>query len=788
MILNYLKVAVRHLTKNKLYLFINTMGMGIAIACAMTAYLLIAYNIEFDSTVDKELVRNVVKVVHHRTGADGDPYQELVAPLPLGPTAAEEIAGIANYTRFCSTGGYISRGDKGFHETIFFADPAFMNMFQPRLVSGSYNNFGDKNSIFLSEKFATKYFGGEDPVGKEVTVFANSKTVVAIVGGVMKDAPFNSTFTENALMRVEQLTDIYNIRSNDWSDNTMASTLFELNDVSMASVVANQMTKYVKLRNEAKEEARSVSYELLPFMNVLSPNDVRQSDLHLRIPNIALFIFMTMGGIILLIACFNLTNTTLALSMKRLKEIGIRKVVGSARYQIAFQFLTEITVTISIAVAVGFALALYMIPEFASMWQLPYGLKELNSMNMVIALLTLLFSTALLAGVYPAMFGSRQNPVLLFRGAKKAGGTNFFTRTLLTGQFSLSIIVLIAGTMFWRNAQYQETISFGYDKDKLITALIQGPREAEALANAIASNPRIESSAASIHHFAWINAPKRPSEMNGEEFNATVYEISPGYFSTVGLSFVEGKSFGQHDSLSVVVDENFVRHRNLGDVVGLKLEIEGVSYPIAGVVTNHLTDLESGNDEDYVYRLANPADYQVMIIRAEAESLQATKDYVDSEWRKLFPGKPLRTDLQRDILYLEADSYNGNLGKIFLFLTILGCLLSVSGLYSMASLNIHRRTKEIGIRKVLGASIASILRLINIEFAIILLVAGVLGGMGGYFLTDGLLTSLYKQRIEVGMLPLLLCSMFVIAIGLMATSATIWSAATDNPVKALKVE
>src|ERR1041385_1135478 len=362
MILNYLKVAMRHLAKNKFYLLINVLGMGIAIACAMTAYLLVAYNIEFDGTVNKERVKNIVKVVHDRKNSDGDPYRQLIAPATLAPVAAGELAGIKQYTRFCSTGGYLNRGDKGFHETVFFPDSAFMSMFQPQLASGSYNNFADIHSVFLSEKFAKKYFGDEDPTGKEMSLYANNKQAIVTVGGVMKAMPFNSTFTENVLMRFEQLKNIYDIRDDDWATSTEASVLFELNDLQQASTIAKEMTKYAMLRNEAKADAGSVGYELLPFMYPISPNDVRGSDLHLRIPNIALFIFMTMGGIILLIACFNLTNTTLALAMKRLKEIGIRKVVGSKRIQIAGQFLMEILITIALAVAVGFAMSLKMIP------------------------------------------------------------------------------------------------------------------------------------------------------------------------------------------------------------------------------------------------------------------------------------------------------------------------------------------------------------------------------------------------------------------------------------------
>ena len=147
------------------------------------------------------------------------------------------------------------------------------------------------------------------------------------------------------------------------------------------------------------------------------------------------------------------------------------------------------------------------------------------------------------------------------------------------------------------------------------------------------------------------------------------------------------------------------------------VNVEGETLTIIGVVTNHLNDLESDNTEDYIYRLAKPDEYQILLIRAEASTLPETQQYIHQQWRKLYPDKPLRTDLQEEIVYLEANTYNRNLSRIFLFMTVLGCMLSVSGLYSMATLNMHRRTKEIGVRKVLGASVLSILKLINLEFA-----------------------------------------------------------------------
>src|SRR5688572_25817306 len=158
MLSSYIKVAFRHLLKNKFYLLINALGMGIAIACAMTAYLLVAYNIEFDAVIDQDRVRNVVKVLHHRKDTNSNPFKELVAPIVLGPAVASDISGVKRFSRYCSEGGYLSYGEKGFHETIFFADSAFLNMFEPGLARGSYKSFREKNSIFISEKFAAKYF------------------------------------------------------------------------------------------------------------------------------------------------------------------------------------------------------------------------------------------------------------------------------------------------------------------------------------------------------------------------------------------------------------------------------------------------------------------------------------------------------------------------------------------------------------------------------------------------------------------------------------------------------
>jgi putative ABC transport system permease protein len=229
-----------------------------------------------------------------------------------------------------------------------------------------------------------------------------------------------------------------------------------------------------------------------------------------------------------------------------------------------------------------------------------------------------------------------------------------------------------------------------------------------------------------------------------------------------------------------------VKRNGLTDPLQSKITVDGESLTIIGVVSDHLTNLESYNTENYIYRLAKPDQYQILIVRAEASTLPQTQRYIQQQWKKIFPGKPLRTDLQQEIVYQEANVYNHNLSRIFFFMTVLGCLLSVSGLYSMASLNMHRRTKEIAVRKVLGASVINVLKLINFEFAVILVIAAFLGGYGGYVLTDALLSDLYAQHISVNVMIVIGGGVIVFVIGMISTSLTIWTTANSNPVDALK--
>jgi len=790
---NYLKIALRHLSRNKIYVLINTLGMGIAMACCMTSYLLIAYNIEFDQYFKKESIHGIVKVIHHYTTSDGHEKRELTSPIGLAPRAAQEIAGIAAYTRFCNEGGILSFGENAFQENLRFADASFFQLFDMKLAKGSVKSFNNLQSIILSGPMAIKYFGGEDPIGKIITVELNGKRYQATVGGVLEKIPLNVSFHIDALLRIETYLNANEIDPDRWDSNWSATALFKLSDHKQRSSISRQMDKYVRLNNgNEKKESRSVSFELVPFLQPVINGEVEQSDLRLPIPTIALFIFGTLGLIILLIACFNLTNTTMALAGKRQKEIGVRKVIGSGRIQIAYQFLIEMIITISLAIGAGVLMAQLIVPQFALMWRLQFGLNDLSGINFVVALVLLLFIASLLAGIYPALANSKLSPIILLKGNKGVHGTNPMTRSLLVIQFSLSVIVLLAGIVFTQNASYQKTLDMGYDKENLLTVSVQGEQEFNQFKNTLESNAKIELIAGAENHIGPYARQYRTVRIDTASFKTGVYNIGVNYFETIGLDFIKGRDFmegSQTDNeTAIVVDENFVLNHHLTNPIDVRIFFEEKPYRIIGIVKSHLSGLKQHDGSEHVYRLSQPAQYSTMVIRATSDDLLSVRSEVEKEWKKLFSGKPFQSVLQEEIVFEEANGYNTNLKQIFFFLTVLGCLLSISGIYAMTSLNVQRRTKEIGVRKVLGGSVAAIIQLLNKDFAIILALAALIGGTSGYFLTSALLANLYAQHMIIGWGTVILSGLIIFVIGILTTSATIFKAATANPTHTLRSE
>ena len=793
MLKNYLIVALRSFAKNKSFIIINALGLGVSLACCIAAYLLLAFNIEFDSFHQDERVSSIYTIHTITKEKEGKTSKDCQAPLVMAPIAAQEIAGIERYTRFLYGSGSLRYEDKSNTEGLAFADSAFFEMFDYPLVSGSHKFFKDKNSIFLSEEFAKKYFGNEDPTGK-LMVFnsVNESEIELLVGGVVKKYPLNNTFNFQGIVRIENYTDIQKISDSDWSDWRNPSTFLALTPGVDPNQISTQFKKYIPVRNEKRKDVLVESYVLEPFKTLYDQNDIRSSWVTHRMSPEPLVIFSSMAFIILLIACFNLTNTSIAMTAKRLKEVGVRKAIGADRSQIISQFLFETLLTITLSLIVGWLLAQIIVPAFSSMWNLPYGLEDMNGLNLFIALILLIFLAALIAGIYPALLSSRFKPTLLLKGGVKIKGTNVLTRALVGMQFALSVIVLIGGVVFIQNAKFQDTLEFGYDTDMVITVQLQGERDFDLMEKAILTNPKILSVGVSDGNVG-SNNYQTPVGIDTGKFNVQAMGVGKNYFETMGLPLAEGRTFNfdnaSDQTEGVVVNRAFVAMTGLVDPLEKTVILHDIKRRILGVIENHVDNLyRSKEPEPFIFYPAGKNQYVLLEVRTEPANLGEVQKYLEATWKQLFPSRGFQSQYQEDLVLKNSREVNANLEKIFLFITVLGGLLSASGIFALASLNIARRTKEIGIRKALGASVRNVVSLLNREFVFILSAAAALGAVAGYYLTNALLKEIYAYHVPVGILSVVLSTLFIFIIGIFTTSTTIFKAARANPVDTLRNE
>jgi putative ABC transport system permease protein len=793
MIKNYLRVAIRTFLKNKSYITINALGLGISLACCITAYMLLAFNIEFDGFHDDKKVSHIFRVDTFRKDKDGKVWKDVQAPLVLLPIAAGEIAGLEGYTRFVQGGASLRFGDQSFNENFAFVDSTFFDFFDFPLVSGSHKSFKEKNSIFLSEELAKKYFGTEDPVGKLMTLDAVNETRIELmVGGVVKKYPINNTFNFTALLRFENFTDIYKIKPDDWNDWRNPTTFLKLANPDNTAQVSNQLKKFIPIRNKARTDAIVESFALEPFKTNDDYGDLGGSWVNYRISPEPLVIFTSMAVIILLIACFNLTNTSIAMTAKRLKEVGVRKAIGAARSHIVTQFLLETLMTITLSLLVGLLMAQIIVPAFTKMWNFGYGLGDMNGLNMFVALIILVFLAALIAGIYPALLSSKFKPTLLLKGTVKIKGTNMLTRLLVGMQFALSVIVLIGGVIFIQNTKFQDSIKFGYDEKMVILVRIQGDRDFDLMEKAIAANPKILEVGVSDGNFGGNNY-QTPVGVDTGKYNVQAMGVGKNYFETMGLKLVEGRTFNLENAADqeegAIVNKTFLAKTGIVDPLEKVVVLHDHRRKILGVVEDHLDNLFRSKDpEPFIFYPTTKNQYVSMLVRTEQSDIKETQKYLEATWKEVLPGRTFDSQFQEDILLKNSRDTNANLEKIFLFITVLGSVLSASGIFALASLNIAKRTKEIGIRKALGASVPNVIGLLNREFVIILFVAGIAGAGAGYILTEALLQEIYKFHVQVGVVTVVVCTIMIFIIGILTTSTTILKAAKANPVDTLRNE
>ena len=678
---------------------------------------------------------------------------------------------------------------------IAFVDPEFLEIFTFPEVIGSTRAIDDHGSVLISRSMAKTLYGEEHPVGKTLSLMNEAnKEFTYTVAAVFEDLPENSSFRIDIMSHFDNFIHMWERNDTDWK--LLLHALFiQVPDRSVISSITASLKSYLPVQNKAREDFRINRFNLVPLSDVgENTREIWSSALFPSLHPAALIAPPIMALFILLIACFNFANTSIATFSKRMKEIGLRKTFGGLRRQLVTQFMIETLIICFLALLVGVAFARFLVPAYSSLWaymSIELTLTEYPVFWIFLILLVLL--TGFVAGVYPAMHVSAFSPVKVLKGSGTFKRSGKLSGILLTLQFSISVMALVMGIVFAKNARYQETLDLGYDKDKLIAVPVV-PELFTSFRNTILNNPKIISAEGTQNHIGW-GSYRRPVKYQQTQLEVDVMEIGPEYASAMGLRLIEGRLFDESRSAadrtngSIIVNQKFVKDFGWKEPVGQTITLyDTTNLTVIGVVEDFYTSGLWEVIDPAMLRIAQNDQYWNIVVRAEPEELAAVLEYISAEWKKMGTNYIFRGILQEDIMQEEKD-INGSITKINLFLAITATLLSLIGMYNLVSLDVIRRTKEVGIRKIQGAPVPAIMYLLSKKFLIILAIASFLGSIGGYYMSNMLLDSIWDYFIEIKAGVMLLAALIMMDGNSYSQSVfKVGRAAMRNPVESLRYE
>lgn len=792
MIKNYLLITLRSMMKNKLFIFINVLGMAISIASCIVAYFNYDFNKGFDSNhknVDGIYRVNSIRLFQNEKTKFG------YVPMALGNVVAQNVKDADQVVRFSPGEGNFRIKEELFYSDLTFVDPDFFKMFTFEFIEGN-DNLVDKSRIFISDEMAKKYFGNDPAGGKVITQLLDSGKVKEYeVGGVFRKQPVNSSFYSQAYTNFHnQFKGDRDFHENSWKNR---ATLFvRIKNALRLQAVTDQLKPYTENNNKIREDFILSEFNLQPFEGMAvsdSYNEVPGTWTRDGSPLAAIIGVGLMGILILLIACFNLTNTAIAISSGRLKEIGIRKVMGSMKSHLVIQFIGETMLICFAALLVGMLIADWiLLPAFNQLWpEMKLEADYTGKPDFLIFMIATLLFTGLLAGSYPAFYISKFQPVSILKGKLKFGGTNYFTRTLLTLQFAISLTGIVCSIAFIDNAKYQHDFDLGFDKQGVVYTYVSNRSEYETFKNSLGSNSDIKSVSGSLHHIysSYYNDPVKHQD---KELEVDILEVGDDYIETVGMTLLEGRDFIQDSETdrkeSVIISESLARKFGWDKPVGKEITwMDTSKFYVVGVIKDVYNRGLWEEMSPTMLRYGKKDPVRHVIVKTSMDKVIEVNKFMETKWKELFPDK-LYNGRMMDEEIVEANTVNNNIVKMFVFLGVVALILSATGLFTLVSLNIIKRMKEIGVRKVLGASMANISRVINTEFAIILIIACVLGGYLGAWLSAMLMQSIWDYYKTASMMTIFSSAGILLLISALSVAGKIYHTVRLNPSNVLRDE
>ncbi len=778
---SHLKVAVRKMRKQKAYSIINTLGLALGLTCSFLIFFWVQDELGYNRFHEKadQLFR-----VNKMYQIGGETQFNSSTPFPLARAVRENIPEVIDATRFQRIRALISFGDH--EDNVFYerrvcvVDPSFFRIFSFPFVKGNPDEaLAEPDSVVMTESVAAKYFGEEDPIGKTLTLDHDKDFVVK---GVIEDIPSASDLRFDLFVPVSRMIDPENLEG--WGDH-YAMTFVLLQDGSVLAEVEKKISELIQ--EQLPKEQISLALQPISDIHLYSEDGSEQGMKFIRI-------FSIVALFILIIACINYINLSTARSEKRAKEVGLRKVVGARRIQIAWQFFAESVLFTLIALAIALMLIQLLEGVFHDLTGKTLVLADFEP-GFIVGLLLITGFTGLAAGVYPALVLSSFKPVRALRyGSDRFGGKASFRKTLVVVQVSLSIMLLISLGVIEKQLRYIRSRDLGFDKNGVLFMRMAGglQKNYEAFRNELLQNPGVAAVARTFQPPGEMSAIVRGIRWEGMEAGESVaFGFIPVDYDTLDLldmKIVQGRKFSREfsaDESNFILNERAIKAIGLKDPIGKPFSLTFSTGTIVGVVKDfHSMPLNYGIEP--VVLLINQDYYSLVLVKIKPGDRRGAISGVEAAWKKFAPGFPFEYYFldERFELYYGPEILAG---KLFRYFALIAIFISCLGLLGLSAFLAEQKTKEIGIRKALGASVPRIVLLLTKQFLVWVLLANVVAWPVAYVAMRSWLDN-YPFRTGIGLPLFFLSAAAALLITMFTVSFQAVRAARANPVDSLRYE
>ena len=803
MIRNYWKVALRYLAKHRGYSFINILGLAVGIASCILIMLFVKSEWSFDRFHQKsDRIYRAWLEEHY----EGQVFTNTVTPVPLAPVLQAGIPELESTCRVFAFNTQVKSGNQSFNDPVNMVDSSFFRLFDFPLVEGSLKDpFPNSRSVILTEEAAKKYFGKEPSLGKNLELQLGADKVLFTVAGIARNIPYHSSIQFDLLIPFSNAPYIFSesVRTKAWSNVSLESYVLLKKDARIEEAQAkipSIMNPLVAKNYKPGEYIVS----LQPLTDIHLNNKLPAGNQSVSDPKYA-YILACVGVLILLIACINFVTLSIGRSTTRALEVGVRKVLGADRSQLLRQFWGEALFLTIIALLTGIALAALLLNSFNQLANRDLILQP--DVFTILFCLSLVMVIGLLAGIYPALVLSGFKPIQVLKGRLKTGNMGLFRKGLIVGQFMASIVMIIGTWTVGNQLNYLRSKDLGYDKEHLVVVSTnlsrrEGVPLAKRLQTSLGNNPEVINTTISLFSMAesgWMNLGYMDNKDAFRQFRFNV--IDANFVETTGLKMISGRSFSKTntaDSNYILVNEALVKEYGWKEPLGQQLPGKYQQQVIGVVRDFHFESLHTpikpavlALKPDSIFAASSDVSYAFppqprLTVRFRGGNLQKHIEDLRIAWKSVAGNQDFNYQFLDDALN-SAYQQEERLGKIVRYASFLSIFIACMGLFGLATLMVVRRTKEIGIRKVLGADTGKIVYLLSKDFILLIVVAALVAFPLAWLGLQQWLQD-FAYRVNISPWPFVGAALLALLVAIATISIQAIKAAWMNPVESLRTE